>query len=112
MEQPRAKVISCIHTDEEFVPNAEDQVFYFFTKFISELTSEELELLLLFITGSLHQPQIIVTFNGQPGLNQHPTAHTSDNVIELPFTFNTMREFCANFCAVPSIPDSFVFSVL
>ena len=70
MEQPRAKVISCIHTDEEFVPNAEDQVFYFFTKFISELTSEELELLLLFITGSLHQPQIIVTFNGQPGLNQ------------------------------------------
>ena len=88
------KVLSVIK-EPDVINAAEDRVLTFLRQYIGNMSRNEVEVFLRFVTGSSVMPvRINVTFNAlQPGVARRPISHTCDNTIELSSTYVTMREF-------------------
>ena len=70
-------------------------------QFTNSLNDNELIHILLFITGSVHQPsKITVMFNAKSGIMRCPTAHTCSNILELSSTYISFQEFKREFSLV------------
>ena len=90
-----AAVIGRIEEPEELNSN-QLGVFGYLTRFIGNMTQDELRRFLRFVTGSsvLIDKAIYVTFNNLHDFARRPIAHTSSCTVELPTSYATYLEFC------------------
>ena len=105
------KVASVIKTDKEDMTDDEDRVLYFLKEFVASLDPETLTDFLIFVTGSVHQPdKVNVTFTPLKGLSRRPISHTCFNHLEVPATYENIQEFTREFKSVLSSPEAFEYS--
>ncbi|XP_060079861.1 uncharacterized protein LOC132559260 [Ylistrum balloti] len=93
------KIIACLRPDESELNSRTEKVYGYFVDLISNLTQDELEILLQFITGQVCVPRrsITVNFSDLSGIERRPIAHTCSFSIELPSTYESYEEFETEF---------------
>ena len=107
------KVASVITTDKEDMTNDEDRTLYFVKEFVASLDFDTLTDFLVFVTGSVHQPdKIRVTFSRLTGLDRRPISHTCFNLLELPTNYNSITEFKREFKSVLASPEASQYSAI
>jgi len=88
----------------------QQQVCGYLCTMIGNLGTDQLHLLMRFISGSCvcTTDKIIVEFNGLSGLARCPIAHTCDYVIELPTSYINYDDFYTEFsCILKQTHDDF-----
>ena len=101
------KVLECIE-EPLFLDNSEQRVFNYLTQYIGRMKVEEVQRFLWFWTGSsvcVNTP-LKVIFNGHPGLERRPIAHTCDCKLELSRTYTTFLDFAMEFTTILSQEDN------
>lgn len=93
------KIIACLRPDESELNSQTRKVYGYFVDLISNLSQNDLEMLLQFITGQTCVPRrnITVNFSNLSGIERRPIAHTCSFSIELPSTYESYEEFEAEF---------------
>ncbi|OWF55213.1 uncharacterized protein LOC110462793 isoform X2 [Mizuhopecten yessoensis] len=93
------KIIACLRPDESELNSRTETVYEYFTDLIADLSQDDLEILLQFITGQACVPRrnITVNFSDLSGMERRPIAHTCSFSIELPDTYESYEEFEAEF---------------
>ena len=78
---------------------AQDRVFNFLMHFIGNMSCEQVQLFLRFVTGSSVAigENISITFNNLSGLARRPIAHTCSCELELSVNYTTAIEFANEF---------------
>ena len=104
------KVASVITTDKEDMTDDEDRTLYFLKEFVASLDLETLTDFLMFVTGSIHQPdKITVTFTIRTGMDRRPVSHTCFNLLEVPTSYSSIKEFKREFESVLASHEAFQF---
>ena len=105
------KVASVITTDKEYMTDDEDRTLYFLKEFVASLDFDTLTDFLMFVTGSIHQPdKITVTFTTRTGMDRRPISHTCVNQLEVPTSYSSTKEFKREFKSVLASPEAFQYS--
>lgn len=96
-----SKMIRMLHFPEACSPQQE-RVYGYLRTMIGNSSSNELRLLMRFITGSsvCSSDKITVELNGLSGFARRPIAHTCDCVIELPTAYSNYDDFYNDFCCI------------
>lgn len=99
-----AKRVRGVLLPAQFNSENEKRVYNYFTTMIDNINTDELRLLLRFITGSsvCSSTCIEVTFNSLSGLSRRPIVHTCDPNLELPTTYVNYDDFYKEFQAILS----------
>ena len=107
------KVASVIKTGKEDMTDDEDRTLYFLKEFVASLDFDTLADFLMFVTGSVHQPdRIRVTFTTLTGLERRPISHTCFNLLEVPTSYSSIKEFKREFKSVLASPEAFQYSAI
>ena len=105
------KVVDVITSPMDDMTGDQDRTLYFLKEFVAGLDFDTLTDFLLFVTGSVHQPdKINVTFTTLTGLERRPITHTCFNQLEVPTTYGSIKEFKREFMSVLASPEAFTFS--
>ena len=102
-----------IVTDKEHMTDDEEKTLYFLKEFVAGLDFDTLTDFLVFVTGSVHQPdKVRVTFTKLTGLERRPISHTCFNILEVPTSYNSIKEFRREFLAVLSSAEAYQFTAI
>ena len=105
------KVAAVIVSPVEDMTDDQDRTLYFLTEFVAGLDFDTLTDFLIFVTGSVHQPdKISVTFTTLTGLDRRPISHTCFNQLEVPTTYASIKEFKREFLSVLASPEALTYS--
>ena len=105
------KVADVIMSLVEDMTDDQDRTLYFLKEFVAGLDFDTLTDFLIFVTGSVHQPdKISVTFTTLTGLDRRPISHTCFNQLEVPTTYGSIKEFKREFLSVLASPEAFKYS--
>lgn len=85
--------------EPEFTNANEEHVFHYLQQFIGNMSTEDSQRFLLFVTGSsvAVSKTITVEFNNLADFAQRPISHTCGQVLKLPQTYNSYVEFATQF---------------
>lgn len=85
-----------------FNNEAQETTYGYLRQFIGNMSSEEIQMFLRFVTGSsvCSTEKIEVEFNVLSGLARRPIAHTCGNTLELSATYRSYPEFEKEFKAI------------
>ncbi len=85
--------------EPELMNGNEERVFRYLLQFVGNLSNEDIQRFLRFVTGSAVavSKKITVEFNSLSGLAQRPICHTCGQVLELRQTYNSYVEFATQF---------------
>ena len=107
------RVAAVIASDKDDLTAEEDRTMYFLKEFVATLDSDSVMAFLIFVTGSMYQPdKITVTFNKLTGIQRRPVSHTCSNVLELPTSYHSCQDFRREFKQVLSSCEAFQFSMV
>ena len=107
------KVVNVIMSSIGDMTDDQERTLYFLKEFVAGLDFDTLTDFLLFVTGSVHQPdKIKVTFTTLIGMERRPISHTCFNHLEVPTTYGSIKEFKREFVSVLASPEAFKFSEL
>ena len=107
------KVTRVIVTDTEHMTDDKEKTLYFLKEFVAGLDFDTLTNFLVFVTGSVHQPdKVRVTFTKLTGLERRPISHTCFNLLEVPTSYSNIKEFRREFLAVLSSPEAYQYTAI
>ena len=103
-----SKVIGVLKVEKDYLEPVEEQTLYLLKQFLSNLDVDDLCTFLLFVTGSIVQPQkITISFTKLHGIERRPIAHTCSNTLDLPITYTSYQDMKREFRSVLENSDSF-----
>ncbi|KAK3601262.1 hypothetical protein CHS0354_040441 [Potamilus streckersoni] len=98
VQKPTAMaIIARLQVDRDSInlSSGQKRAFQYLKDFLYELSPEELEIFVQFVTGKRSTPRdpIIITFSALHGFRRTPKAHTCSNLLELPATYEHYNAF-------------------
>ncbi|KAL3887052.1 hypothetical protein ACJMK2_027008 [Sinanodonta woodiana] len=91
------RIIARLHIDGDSsnLSNGQQRAFQYLKNLLNELSPEELENFIQFVTGKRSTPRdpIMVSFTTSRGFQRMPKAHTCSNLLELPATYEDYNAF-------------------